>query len=193
MGIKWYFKFSLIFLCFHPTLSQSLDGNTINDFKRITVNFRGMAFPSFNDDSQLAPDNIFDFSDETQMVGMNVGINYNVYNGISVGLGSGIEFFYNPYFRYVPIFMRIALNGGSNKNSIHTEGMLGGHFTNNKKMGILTRFCFGYRFKVFGGIFADISMLYTFQNLYYSFENSTRTSDYYNFESVGLSIGIDIN
>ena len=195
MAVKWYFKILCSFICFHPAISQQLDGNLLKNRKcsRITLNARGLAFPSFNDDTQLEPDNIFDFSDETQMSGLNFGINYYIFSGVSVGLGSGLEYFRNPDFRYFPIFMRIALNGGNKKNSIHTACVLGGHITNRSEMGILARFYLGYRFRVFKDLFADFSMVYTFQNLYQSFPNSGRLDDYYNFESIGLSVGIDLN
>lgn len=161
--------------------------------KRITFGFRALAFVTYSEDSLLEPDNQFDFDDATKLTGVNFSVNYNIINGISVGVGSGIETFTQPRFTYVPLYTRIALNGGILKNSFHVELIIGGQFTNDSRRGGLHRFLLGYRFRVHKTLFADISMIYTYQNLYQTFDNSQRLDNYYNFDSLGLSIGIDLN
>lgn len=187
----------LILIILIPSSGQSQnhgDDGYDDHYKRITFNARGIAFITYNPDIGTRPgSNAFDFNDKTRLVGVNVGVNYNFLNGLSLGICTGKEFFNQPDFGYYPIYIRAAMNGGTRKNSIHTEISFGGHLTNESRTGVLARFYLGYRFRVIKSFFADLSMVYTFQNLYQSFENSFRTGNYYNFESIGLSLGIDIN
>ena len=163
-------------------------------FKRITIGTRFLAFISnYGEKSELEVDNPYDFTDGTKLTGLNLSVNYNIINGLSVGVGSGIEKFTQPNFSYVPLYTRIAINGGVERSSFHTEFQIGGHFTNSSKRGGFHRFLFGYRFRVYKTVFSDVSIIYTYQNLEQSFDNSQRLYDNYNFESVGLSVGIDIN
>ncbi|MGS0525812.1 hypothetical protein ACU8V7_12075 [Zobellia nedashkovskayae] len=163
-------------------------------FKRITIGTRFLAFISnYGEKSESEIDNPYDFTDNTKLTGLNLSVNYNIINGFSVGVGSGIEKFTQPNFNYVPLYTRIALNGGVERSSFHTELQIGGHFTNSSKRGGFHRFLLGYRFRVYKTVFSDVSIIYTYQNLEQSFDNSQRLYDTYNFENVGLSVGIDIN
>lgn len=163
---------------------------TVNQFN---YRLRSFLFFSYADDSMLEPRNPFDFVDgESILYGMNISVNYKIIDGISVGLGSGIEKFEIPSFNFVPFFSSIVLNGGSKKNSFHLESNIGGHFIKNEKTGILFRIIAGYRFNIHKKFFSDLSLVYTFQNLYKTFENSGRDDNYYNFESIGISAALEI-
>ncbi|WP_194767527.1 hypothetical protein [Tamlana sp. I1] len=194
MGLKWNFKNIFHFIIFTISFfgySQKTDNDNLKH--KIYYEVRAFAFLTFNDDSLLENDDPFDFNNSTKLTGVDLSVNYYLINGISLGVGSGIETFTQPKFSYAPLYMRVALNGGSRKNSIHTELNCGGHFTDNSKFGWLFRFMFGYRFRVYKNLFANTSLIYTYQNLYKTFNNALRTSDYLHFKSVGLSVGFDIN
>ena len=175
----------------HSQAQSPRDNNP--GFHRLTFNARGVAFVSYTEDPATDRGGLFDFNDQTQLYGLNLGVNYNFLNGLSLGICTGREFFNQPEFGYYPIYLRAAMNGGTSKNSIHAEVSFGGQLTNENRTGVLARFFLGYRFRVIRSFFADLSMVYTFQNLYRSFEDSSRNGNHYNFESVGLSLGIDIN
>lgn len=155
---------------------------------------RGYIFMNNFDQSINSDDNIaFELNEKTILTGFNAYTSYNLLNGLSTGFGIGFEEFNEPKFQNIPVFWTLAINGGSFKDSIHTQIMLGSNFTGEKKKGAFFRFYFGYRFRVLKRLNMDLSLAYTFQNIYKSFENSNRTTNYYNFESAGLSFGFDIN
>ena len=41
--------------------------------------------------------------------------------------------------------------------------------------------------------FSNFEFSYSYQNIYKTFENSQRPENYYNIESIGLTIGIEFN
>jgi len=185
---------ALLFTATHSHSQKSQEEEQDFKFKRITVGARFLAFISnYGEKSEIEVENPYDFTDGTKLTGLNLSVNYNIINGLSVGVGSGIEKFTQPNFNYVPLYTRIALNGGVERSSFHTELQIGGHFTNSSKRGGFHRFLLGYRFRVYKTVFSDVSIIYTYQNLEQSFDNSQRLYDTYNFENVGLSVGIDIN
>ncbi len=189
-------KYDYIFGLFFTVLVSAQEPVPKKEYhrtKRITFGVRALAFVTYSEDSLLEPDNPFDFNNDTRLIGMNLSVNYNIINGISIGVGSGFETFTQPKFTYVPLYTRLALNGGTVKDSFHVELIIGGHFTNDSRRGGLHRFLLGYRFRVHKTLFADVSMLYTYQNLYQTFDGSQRLDNYYNFDSIGLSIGLDLN
>jgi len=79
------------------------------------------------------------------------------------------------------------------KNSIYTKANFGIHLGDLDKSGFVFRGGLGYRLKVYKNILSNFELSYSYQNIYKSFENSQRPENYYNIESLGISIGIEIN
>lgn len=187
-------KVTLSFILMVISTLVSSQKPELNDlYNPITFGGRAFAFVTYSPDTTSQMDEAFAFNNSTQLVGVNFSINYNIINGISIGVASGIERFLNPNFRYIPLYGRLAFNGGTQKSSFHTELNIGGHFTNDSRRGGLHRFLLGYRFRIHKSLFGDLSMIYTYQNLFQNFDNSKSQYNNYNFESLGLSFGLDLN
>lgn len=106
---------TLIFILVSIVVSaqRSKESASDNAFNSITFGTRALAFVTYSPDTTTEIDDAFAFNNSTQLLGANLSVNYNIINGISIGLASGIERFTQPNFEYVPLYARLALNGGT--------------------------------------------------------------------------------
>lgn len=182
----------MLSLLFIQGLCFSQDSPVVNSkIGNFGIGVQGLAFVSWYDDAD-EQGNPFDFNDDTRLIGANILVHYYVYDGISLGLGSGVEQITQPDIKYVPVFANVTLSSGKMGDGVHTEVNFGKHYGDLDKGGFMFRAGVGYRFRIHKQLFGYTSLLWTYQNLYKTFEGSQR-DNIYNFESVGLLVGVDIN
>ena len=178
--------------------SQNIEAKPKSKLDNFGLGVRGLAFLSWYDDAMKTEggldivDNKFDFNKDTKLIGANLLVHYYVYEGISIGFGTGIEEITQPKIKYVPAFVNLTLSSGRVGNGFHTEVDFGSHFGDLDKNGFMFRAGLGYRFRIHKQLFGYTSLIFTYQNLYKTFEESKK-DNIYNFESAGLLIGFDLN
>lgn len=171
--------------------SQNLDEKPKGNLDNFSIGVRALAFVSWYDNAMKTDNNLdiadnnYEFNKDTKLVGANLLVRYYVYEGISIGLGTGIEEITQPKIKYVPAFVNLTLSSGRVGNGFHTEVDFGSHFGDLDKNGFMFRAGLGYRFRIHKQFFGYTSLMYTYQNLYKTFEVSNR-DNIYNFESAGL-------
>ncbi|MFK5878209.1 MAG: hypothetical protein QM478_01800 [Flavobacteriaceae bacterium] len=109
------------------------------------------------------------------------------------GVGLGYEKLTQPAINYFPTYLNIMGFLTEKKNSVYGKLNFGTHLGDFDRSGFLFRGGLGLRFRMTKNILPIVEFTYSFQNIHKSFENSNRTENNYTLESVGLSLGFEIN
>jgi len=194
MAKEWYFNFIIILLASNIILAQSKIIN--EDFKEDGLSFKAQSIVllAYDDGTNGSIYNtIYELEDNSFIYGFSGELNYYLSSNFGLGLGFGIENLNQPNITYYPLYINIIGVLDDTKNSIYTKANFGIHLGDLDKSGFVFRGGLGYRLKVYKNILSNFELSYSYQNIYKSFENSQRPENYYNIESLGISIGIEIN
>ena len=134
----------------------------------------------------------YDLEFDSRVYGVNISINYYINPYMASGFGIGYEKLTQPEIVYYPIFLNLRSTLMDTKNTVTTGLNFGTHLGDIDQSGFLFRWTIGYRTKLFEKILGYFGMIYSCQNMYKSLVDSGRIDNYYNVESIGLSISIEI-
>lgn len=182
--------FCLVDFCY----SQQIKSNDL--FKNKGVSLKAQTFILFPYNEEIGNsihDTNFELEYNTIVYGASLEMNYYFNPHFGLGTGISLERINQPYFEYFPLYVSIFSALNESKNSIYTKANIGFHMGDVDKSGFVFRGGLGYRLKVFRNILSNFELTYSYQNIYKSFENSGRPENYYNLESIGLTIGIELN
>ena len=135
---------------------------------------------------------LYDLEYDSRVYGVNTSVNYYFSPYLATGLGIGYEKLTQPEIVYYPIFLNLRSTLMDTKNTVTTGFNFGTHLGDVDQSGFLFRWTVGYRTKLFKKVLGYFEMIYSYQNIYNSYEDSGRIDNYYNVESIGLSISIEI-
>jgi len=191
---EWFFSMIIIFLISSSILAQS---NKIEeDFKEQGLSFKAQSIVllPYNDGTN---GNLYDTNYELEnnsfIYGFNGELNYYLNPNFGLGIGLGYENLNQPNINYYPLYLNIISALDDIENTVYAKVNFGIHLGNLDKSGFLFRGGLGYRLKVYKNILSNFEFSYSYQKIYKSFKNSQRPENYYNVESIGLTIGIEIN
>lgn len=131
----------------------------------------------------------FQPGDDTLIYGIQSEINYFVSREFALGVGFGKEIVTQPDISYIPIYLNALLILDEH---FFIDGKLGVHRGSVPNSGILSRIGLGIPIQITKNLLANFTIAYSFQNIYKDFPNSNLDDNYYNFETIGVSVGIDI-
>lgn len=160
------------------------------------INFKIQAFylfPFSKEVGVVTYENDYELTEDSNQYGFDTEINYMISPYFGVGLGTGIETLQQPKCSYFPLYLNLFCPLSKTENSLTTNVNFGIHLGNVDKLGFILRSGIGYRTGVGKKLLANFEITYSFQNLYKSFENSGRISNYYNLESLGFKVGIEVH
>ena len=188
---EWFFNIVLIVICSIFANAQSAE----DEFKEQGLSFKAQTlFLILSDDGTNGYFNTdYELEDNTTIFGLNTELNYYFNQHMGVGIGFGYEKVNQPKFIYYPIYVNLLGILNNTKDALYVKANFGTHLGNLDKSGFLFRAGWGYRLKVHKNILSNFEFSYSFQNLYKTFRNSKRLENYYNIESIGLTIGIEFN
>ena len=194
MGKEWFFSAIIFFIISNSILAQ----NDIieDDFKDQGLSFKTQTLVLFPYDDGTNGDiyeTDFELEDNSFVYGFNAELNYYIDSNFGVGLGLGFEKLNQPNIIYYPLYLNIIGVLNDTKNAVYTKINFGIHLGDLDKSGFIFRGGLGYRLKVYKNILSNFELTYSYQNIYKSFKNSQRPENYYNIESIGITIGIEIN
>lgn len=135
----------------------------------------------------------FELGENTFLYGINGEFNYYFNPHFAAGIGVGLEKISKPSIVYTPLYVNIIGVFNKTQKSLYSKLNFGVHLGNIDNTGFLFRFGLGAKVPFFKKIPLNIEFTYSFQNLNKTFVNSNRPDNFYNLESIGLSIGIEIN
>jgi len=191
---EWFFNILILFFISNSILAQN---NEIEeDFKNQGLSFKTQTlvlFPYDDGTNGGVYNTDFEIENNTFIFGLNSEVNYYFSQNFGVGIGFGFEKINQPNFIYYPIYLNIISALNDTKNAIYAKVNFGTHLGNLDKSGFVFRGGLGYRLKVYKNILSNFELTYSYQNIYKSFKNSQRPENYYNIESVGITVGIEIN
>jgi len=195
---EWYGKKIILIICLFCVVGLGYSQQTkSNDFfkdKGLSLKAQTFILSPYNEEvGNSLYDTDFELEYKTIVYGANIEINYYLNPHFGLGIGIGYEMINQPHFEYYPLYLSLMGALNETKNSIYTKANIGVHLGDLDQSGFVFRGGLGYRLKVFENILSNFEFTYSYQNIYKSFENSERPENYYNLESVGLTIGIEIN
>lgn len=191
---EWFFSISIIFLISSSMLAQS--NNIEEEFKEYGLSFKvqSIVLLPYNDGSNGNLYNTnYELENNSFIYGFNGELNYYLNPNFGLGIGLGYENLNQPNITYYPLYLNIISALDDSKNTVYAKVNFGIQLGNLDKSGFLFRGGLGYRLKVYKNILSNFEFSYSYQNIYKSFKNSQRPENYYNVESIGLTIGIEIN
>lgn len=185
-----FFKFLIVFLIPFSLISQEKDSS--NHFKGFGLKTNAfITFPYENNEkvNELSDNEI---TEKTNIHGCNVILSYNLSPYFGLGLGTGYEVVTQPNIQYYPLFLNLSGNSSDASESYTANANFGIHKGDLDKNGFIFRSSLGYKISISDVLKANFEILYSFQNIYKSFPNSVRIDNYYNIESIGISVGFEI-
>ena len=189
----WFFKVLLFLASSTILFAQKSKSEYLKDqglsFKTQTL----VLIPYDNGTNNGVYDTEYELEYNTFIFGLNAELNYYFNQNLGVGIGFGYEKINQPNFFYYPIYSNFFIALNDTKDAMYLKFNFGTHIGNLEKSGFLFRGGFGYRLKVFKNIISNFEFSYSYQNIYKTFINSGRPENYYNIESIGLTLGIEFN
>lgn len=158
--------------------------------KGISIEPKGLTLITYIGDFRGGYDTDYEKEENTHILGINLETNYFFNNTFAVGLGLGYEKINQPEFSYIPIYLNLI---GNLDEEFYINFQFGAHKGDVDHSGFLFRGGLGYRVPIIHLLRANFILVYSFQNMYKSFENSGRPENYYNFTSVGIAVSLKIN
>jgi len=190
---EWFFNIILVLSCSFFVNAQEVEDEFFKDqglsFKAQTL----VLFPYDDGTNGDIYDTNYELENNTFIFGINTEINYYLNSNFGAGFGFGYEKINQPNFSYFPIYLNLIGVLNDTKDAIYVKVNFGSHLGDLDKSGFLFRGGLGYRLKVYKSILSNFEFSYSYQNIYKTFENSQRPENYYNIESIGLTIGIEFN
>ncbi len=129
----------------------------------------------------------------TVVTGVNGELNYYFIPYFGVGIGGGYEIVSHPRIKYFPMYANFIGVASENKSTLFAKLSFGSHLGDLAERGFVFRAGLGVRVKVKENILSYFELTYSFQNLYKTFELSAEPVNYYNIESLGVTVGMGIN
>ncbi len=165
------------------------------DFKEkgFSVHLDTYTFFPLEDETDGYFDTKFEIERNTVVYGLNSTLTYFFTPYFGLGMGIGYEYINQPRFSYFPIYLNGIFAFNETKNSYYLRGNYGTFLGNLDKSGVFVRAGIGYRFILAKKLLLNFEILYSFQNMYKTFENSERPENYYNIEGIGIAIGVMFN
>ena len=134
----------------------------------------------------------FELKENSFLFGASGELNYYFNSYLATGLGFGYEKNSEPSIAYMPLYINFLGYFSEKEKSLYSKLNFGIHLGDVDRNGFLFRFGLGVRLKLFKKVKSNIEFAYSFQNLNKTFENSNKPDNYYNLESIGLTLGIEI-
>jgi hypothetical protein len=189
---EWSFSISFLFISF---ILFSQDNDKVLNKKGLSFKAQSLILSYYEkNDTNISPyQTDFELSNSTFLYGINTELNYYFSPYFATGLGFGVEQISQPNIVYMPLYINAIGLFNSGKKSLYSKLNFGIHLGDIDNLGFLFRFGLGGRFVVFKKIASNIEVTYSFQNIDKTFNNSNRPENYYNIESIGITIGIEIN
>jgi len=189
---EWFFS---IFITMGSLIVIQAQSQRDVYFKEQGLSYSIQTFVLFDYDDGVGRgyDTDYELEYDTKIFGLNGEVTYYFDPTLGVGLGLGYERITQPLIEYYPLYLNLIGPLGKTKDAYYMKFNFGIHLGNLDKPGFIFRTGFGYRFKVYKDILSNMSFSYSFQNLFKSFDQSGRPENYYNIESIGLTIGIEFN
>jgi hypothetical protein len=193
MEVDWFFKYSITLLLLVITnqiFSQS--DEEYSKEKGLSISTQSLfLFPYSDGVGGGIQDTPYDLEFDSRVYGVNTSINYYINPYMAGGFGIGYEKLTQPEIVYYPLFLNLRSTLMDTKSTITTGANFGVHLGDVDQAGFMFRWVIGYRSKLFKNILSYFEMIYSYQNIYKSFNNSGRVDNYYNVESIGLSISVE--
>lgn len=190
---EWFFKILITFLWLHSIDAQNNKDVYFKD-QGLSLKAQTLVLLPYDDGTNRdVYDTDYELEDNTFVFGLNVELNYYLNQNLGLGLGFGYEKINQPNFFYNPVYFNLIGVLNDTKDALYAKANFGTHLGNLDKSGFVFRAGLGYRLKVFKNILSNFEFTYSYQNIYKTFKNSERPENYYNIESIGLTIGIEFN
>ena len=190
---EWFFKILLVFFCSPLIFAQN---NKVEYFKDQGLSLKAQTLvllPYDDGTNGDVYDTSYELEDNTFVFGLNAELNYYFNQNLGLGVGFGYEKINQPNFFYYPVYINLIGVLNDTKDALYAKANFGTHLGDLDKSGFMFRGGLGYRLKVFKNILSNFEFTYSYQNIYKTFTNSERPENYYNIESIGLTIGIEFN
>jgi len=190
---EWFFNIVLFFL---GSLFVNAQEKAAEFFKEQGLSFKAQTlvlFPYDEGTDRNLYETAYELEENTFIFGLNAELNYFFNQSIGAGIGFGYEQINQPNFSYYPIYLNFIGVLSDTKEALYVKTNFGTHIGHLDKSGFLFRAGLGYRIKVYKNILSNFEFSYSYQNMYKTFLNSERIENYYNIESIGLTIGIEFN
>lgn len=190
---EWFFKISAIFLCSSLMFSQHNKNEYFKD-QGFSLRAQTLVLIPYDDgtNSNLYNTN-YELEDNTFLFGLNTELNYYFNQYMGIGFGFGFEKINQPDFYYYPVYLNLIGVSNNTMDTLYAKLNFGTHIGDLDKQGFIFRGGLGYRLRVYKDILSNFEFTYSYQNIYKTFKNSERPENYYNIESIGLTIGIEFN
>lgn len=190
---EWFFKALLVFFCSPLIFAQNNEDEYFKD-QGLSLKAQTLVLLPYDDGTNGdVYDTDYELEDNTFVFGLNAELNYYFSQNLGVGIGFGYEKINQPNFFYYPVFINLIGVLNDTKDALYVKANFGTHLGDLDKSGFIFRGGLGYRLKVFKNILSNFEFTYSYQNIYKTFTNSERPENYYNIESIGLTIGIEFN
>lgn len=190
---EWFFKILLGFFCSALMFAQNNKDGYFKD-QGLSLKAQTLVLLPYDDGTNGdIYDTNYELEDSTFVFGLNAELNYYFNQNIGLGVGFGYEKINQPNFFYYPVYINLVGVLNDTKDALYTKANFGTHLGDLDKSGFVFRGGLGYRLKVFKNILSNFEFSYSYQNVYKTFINSERPENYYNIESIGLTIGIEFN
>tara|TARA_B110000091_G_C13740371_1_gene443061 strand:+ start:81 stop:662 length:582 start_codon:yes stop_codon:yes gene_type:complete len=190
---EWFFNIILVLSCTFFVNAQEVEDEFFKDqglsFKAQTL----VLLPYDDGTNGDVYDTDYELEDNTFVFGLNAELNYYFNQNLGVGIGFGYEKINQPNFFYYPVYFNLIGVLNDNKDALYAKANFGTHLGDLDKSGFVFRGGLGYGLKVFKTILSNFEFTYSYQNIYKTFTNSERPENYYNIESIGITIGIEFN
>jgi len=187
---EWSFSIFLSLLSFF-VISQEKE----KSFRKKGLSLKAQSLILFRYDKNLFKDTYqtdFELKENSFLYGINGELNYSFNSYFVTGLGFGYEKISEPSIAYIPLYINILGYLTKKEKSLYSKLNFGIHLGDIDRKGFLFRFGVGARLMFLKKIKSNIEFTYSFQNLNKTFKNSNRPDNFYNLESIGLTLGIEI-
>lgn len=192
MGKGWFFNYILILLCSTFVYGQIKSDEYFKE-KGLSLKVQSSFLYPFDDGDRSRLDSELELEGHSFIIGLNAELNYYFNQHFAAGLGVGYEKLNQPNLYYHPVYFNLSLFANETKESLYAKVNFGTHMGDLSQSGFLFRSGLGYRLKIYKNILSNFEFTYSFQNIYTSYTSFERPSNYYNIESLGISIGIEFN
>jgi hypothetical protein len=190
---EWFFKALLVFFCSPLIFAQNNKDEYFKD-QGLSLKAQTLVLLPYDDGTNGdVYDTDYELEDNTFVFGLNAELNYYFNQNLGLGVGFGYEKINQPDFFYYPVYINLIGVLNDTKDALYVKANFGTHLGDLDKSGFIFRGGLGYRLKVFKNILSNFEFTYSYQNIYKTFTNSERPENYYNIESIGLTIGIEFN
>ncbi|MGJ8745995.1 hypothetical protein [Polaribacter sp.] len=190
MAKEWSFSILLSLLSF-LVISQEKDIS----YRKKGLSIKAQSLILIRYDKNLFKDTYqtnFELKENSFLYGANGELNYFFNSHLATGFGFGYEKISQPNIIYIPAYINVLGYFSKKEKSLYSKLNLGVHLGNIDEKGFLFRFGLGVRLMLLKKVKSNIEFTYSFQNLNKTFENSNRPDNFYNLESIGLTLGIEI-